>query len=164
MRALLVWSMMAVSAAGCNKLKPTPIVIPKAPADNPSILVDPPYPGKDQTGASPVFSKMSPVGTTSGTNDRIAGTYRSSGAYTLQRHDGADIDPEDVAEELRRWIESAPRIKVTGTTEDAPAPGTIRRTINYQTAGTVGYAGFVIEPAAPAKKIKYTFDIHERRR
>ena len=164
MRALLVWVMVAMSAVGCNKLKPAPIVMPKVPADNPSILVDPPYPGKDQRGAAPVFPKMSPIGNTSGNNDRIAGTYRSSGAYTLQRHDGGDIDPEEVAAELRRWIESTPRITVTGITDDTSVAGSIRRTINYQTAGTVGYANFAIEPARPAKQIKYTFDVYEHRR
>jgi hypothetical protein len=165
MRTFLIFAMLAAPAAGCSKMKPPPAVgLAKVPADNPSILVDPPYPGKDQTGAKPSFAKMSAVGTTKGNNDRIAGSYQSSGNYTLERHDGGDVDPKEVAAELSRWIESAPGVKVTGSADEVAKAGVIRRTIDYGTTGTVGYATFSVEPAMPAKKIQFTFSIQEHRR
>ena len=164
MRTLLAVTMLLASAAGCNKVAPPPVVLPKVPADNPSILVNPPYPGKDQTGAKPTFSKMYAVGSSKGDNDRISGTYQNSGSFTLQRGDGAEVNPEEVAAELRRWIGSAPGVTVTGTAEKDPVPGKISRVVDYETAGTVGYAVYVIEPATPAKKVLYKIDIRERRR
>lgn len=165
MRALLMATILAGSAAGCNKSSPPPAVVrSKVPADNPSILVNPPYPGADQTGAKPRFPKMYAVGNSGANNDRLGGDYRSSAKYTLQRGDGAEINPEDVAAELRRWIGSTPGVKVTRNTDDAPAAGTIRRVIDYETAGTIGYAVYEVEPSTPARKVQYTLDIRERRR
>lgn len=163
MRSLLLLGILIATAAGCRKAPPPP-ALRNVPADNPSILVNPPYPGKDQTGAKPTFSKMFPVGSSKAENDRVAGTYQSSGSYTLQRGDGGEVDPEEVAAELRRWIGSDPGVKVIQTAADDRVAGKISRTIDYETAGTIGYAVFVIEPSTPAKKVHYKVDIRERRR
>ena len=164
MKPLLMLTMLVASATGCRKAPPPPIVLANLPADNPSILVNPPYPGKDQTGSKPTFSKMYAVGSSKADNDRLSGNYQSSASYTLQRGDGAEINPEEVAAELLRWIRSAPGVKVTGIAEDARVAGNIRSTIDYETAGTLGYAIYVVEPATPAKKVLYKVDIRERRR
>jgi len=164
MRSLLMVTMLVATAASCRKVPPPPVVLPKVPADNPSILVNPPYPGKDQTGAKPTFSRMFAVGNSKADNDRVSGNYQSSGSYALQRGDGGEVNPEEVAAELRRWIGSAPGVKVTRTAEDNRVAGKISRVIDYETAGTIGYAVYVIEPATPAKKVLYQVDIRERRR
>ena len=164
MKPLLMLTMLVAAATGCKRVPPPPVVLANLPADNPSILVNPPYPGKDRTGSSPTFSKMYAVGSSKAENDRLSGNYQSSGSYTLQRGDGAEINPEEVASELRRWIGSAPGVKVTGIAEDARLAGKISSTIDYETAGTIGYAVYVIEPATPAKKVLYKVDIRERRR
>ena len=163
MRSLLMLMMLVASAASCRKAPPPPVLLPKV-ADNPSILVNPPYPGADQTGSKPTFPKMYAVGNSKADNDRLSGNYQSSGRFTLQRGDGGEIDPEEVAAELRRWIGSAPRVKVTGTADVDRIAGKISRVIDYETAGTIGYAVYVIEPATPAKKVLYQVNIRERRR
>ena len=164
MRTVLMLMILFASAAGCRKGPPPPVVLPNVPADNPSILVNPPYPGTDQTGAKPTFSRMTAVGNSKADNDRLSGNYQSSGSFTLQRGDGAEVNPEEVAVELRRWIGSAPGVKVTRTAEDARVAGKISSAIDYETAGTIGYAIYVVEPATPAKKVLYKVDIRERRR
>ena len=164
MRPLLMLTILVAFAAGCNKRPPPVVVLSNVPADNPSLLVNPPYPGKDQTGARPTFSRMYAVGNSNADNDRISGNYRSSGSFTLQRGDGGEVNPEEVDAELCRWIGSAPRVQVTRTAEDARVAGKISRVIDYETAGTIGYAVYVIEPAAPAKKVHYKVEIRERRR
>lgn len=164
MKPLLMLTMLVVSVTGCKKVPPPPIVLAKVPADNPSILVNPPYPGADQTGSKPTFSKMYAVGSSKAGNDRVAGNYQSSGSYALQRGDGAEIDPAEVAAELRRWIGSAPGVKVTGIAEGARVAGKFSSAIDYETAGTIGHAVYIIEPATPAQKVLYRVDILERRR
>lgn len=164
MKPLLLLTMLVVSAAGCRKVPPPPVGLANVPADNPSILVNPPYPGKDQTGAKPTFPRTYAVGNSRANNDRLSGNYQSSASYTLQRGDGAEVNPEEVAAELRRWIGTAPGVKVTRTAEDARVVGKLSSTIDYETAGTIGYAVYVVEPATPAKKVLYKIDIRERRR
>jgi hypothetical protein len=163
MRMILVLTLV-VASVGCNKLKPAPIVVPRVPADNPSILVNPPYPGESQTGAKPNFPKMLAVGGSRSNNDRIAGTYEAFQDFSVGRADKSDADPREIAAEIRRWIQNAPRVTVTAVSEDSSDPGKIRCTIDYQTPGTVGYAVYAIEPTTPARGIRYTLQIRERRR
>jgi len=165
MKALRTCTILLAATLGCNKINPPPVpVVPKYPADNPSILVDPPYPGKSQAGAKPDFPGALSVGNSKSDLNRPAGIYQSWADYTLQRGDKAEIDPRWVAARLRRWIESAPGVTILAAPDDAVVDGQIRGTIEYQTAGTSGKAVYFIEATSPAAKVRYRADVSERRR
>jgi len=165
MKALRSCAILLAAAIGCNKITPPAIpVAPKVPADNPSILVDPPYPGKSQAGAKPDFPGAFGVGRSRSDLNRPGGIYQSWADITLQRGDKAEIDPRWVAARLRRWVESAPGVTILAAPDDAIVDGQIRGTIEYQTAGTAGKAVYFVEATSPAAKVRYRMDVHERRR
>lgn len=165
MRTLPTCTILLAAALGCNKISPPrPPIAPKYPADNPSILVDPPYPGKPQAGAKPEFPGASSVGSSRSDLDRPGGVYQSWADYTVQRGDKAEIDPRWVAARVRHWIESAPGVTILAAPDDAVKDGRIQGTIEYQTVGTAGKAVYIIEATSPAAKVRYRADIIERRR
>ncbi len=161
MRMLAAALILGLTGAACRPARPMPA---KVPVIHPSILVDPPYPGAKQVGAAPVFPNMVPVGTSGTNNDRLAGTFHGNHDYTLQRADKGDVDPAVVDDALRRWIEGAPGLTVTKVSTEGAAIGTLRRTIDYTTAETTGYATYEIQSRTPAPKLRYVLTVQERRR
>lgn len=152
---------LGLAAGGCRPARPVPKPVPVI---HPSILVDPPYPGVKQPGAAPVFPKMHMTGNSGSNNDRVAGTFHGNHDYTLQRGDKQNVNPADIDDALRLWIEKAPGVTVTKNSTEGAAAGTLRRTIDYTTSDTVGYATYEIQSATPAPKVRYVLTVQEHRR
>ena len=153
--------LLILALAGCHRAPPLPATPTPIFA---SVLVNPPYPGSKQVGAMPVFPGMYPTGSSGCDNDKFAGTFKGHHDYVLQRGKGGDVDPDVIDTALRRWIESAPGVTVTGTSEPPGASGSRRRMFDYYTVDTVGYAVYEIEPATPAPKVRYELKVFEHRR
>jgi hypothetical protein len=165
MRLLLIWTVLVAFETGCSR-KPARPAVHRLP-DTPSVLVcEPPKPTgpTDETLFKLPKDKLYVInGSWMNRHDFTKGDYRRPGEFSFERADNSDVDPKEISEHLNRWIDGS-GVRVINQV-DSPAGGDrIQRAIDYQTERTSGNLIYVVQPAAPAKKVLVTIEVREHRR
>jgi hypothetical protein len=76
--------------------------------------------------------------------------------FAVRKADNVDVDPKEVAETLEKWIATSG----VQSTQSSGA-GSLVRSIDYGTAQTLGRITYTIQPDAPAKEVKFHFEVNE---
>jgi len=129
-----------------------------------AFLVPPPQPSgaADKLPFDLPFGKGYAIdGSWDGPN-QVSGTtkFERRGEFIVYKVDGVDVDPQELAAILEKWLRAAP-LSLVGITSDPVIAGKLRRATDYLTDKTVGNIAIVIEPDAPSKKVSFRITILE---
>ncbi len=94
--------------------------------------------------------------------NQVSGTnkFERRGDFSVDRAEGADVDPKELAAILEKWARSTPT-SLVGFSSDPVTAGKLRRASDYVTDKTVGSLTIVIEPDVPSKKVTFRISILE---
>jgi hypothetical protein len=174
MRLLLILAGCAIVLAGLGCMKRVPAKKPPPPPapakvpslsvrslGTPSALIDSPAdPGGDKLPFDLPLNKGYGIdGGWRGPN-QIKGTtqFERIGDFCVKKADGADVDPREIAETLRKWIGSS------GAAATQSSGGEFQGTISYATTQSWGTLSWSIRPETPAKEVSFHLEVREQPR